>query len=237
MTCEDVPKKLIENMLGLLSPEDREELERHAKSCPACAERMEKIRMVRSAIADKETIPPPDWEVSWQVIAEKTLRKKRRFAFPMFRYHWALAVGLASIFILGAIAGKVIFFKPKPAPISDIFAGMNAESAWRSYADSIELLLVDFGNRAEVDRPRNIKKREKELVGRLLAETRVLKELLAQERDDARIALLNDVELILVGIANLKPGDKESAENIAKIVREGPLKSRLRTILSSDIIL
>ena len=41
--------------------------------------------------------------------------------------------------------------KLRPSP--EVFAGMSPESAWRGYADRLELLLVDFGNRADVERP------------------------------------------------------------------------------------
>lgn len=236
MTCEDFKRELAMVMIGNGPPDEQRELEIHAKSCPACAARMEKARRIRSAIANKETIPLPDWEVSWRVIAGKALRKNQRFAFPSFRNRWALAASLASIFILGAVAGKVFLFKSNQITPSDISTRINAESAWRSYAESIELFLLDFGNQTDVKRQRNLEKRENELFRRLLAETRTLKEVLVMERDDARAVLLNDVELILVGIANLKPGDKESAENMAKIVRESPLKSRFKAVVSSNII-
>ena len=236
MTCEDFKWELAMALIGNGPPDEQRELEAHAKSCPACAASMEKARRIQWAIADKEKISLPDWEASWRVIAGKALRKNQRFAFPSFSNRWALAAALASIFILGAVAGKVFLFKSNQVTPSDISTRMNAVSAWQTYAESIELFLLDFGNQTDVKRQRNLEKRENELVRRLLAETRALKEVLVTEGDDTRAVLLNDVELILVGIANLRPGDKESAENMAKIVRESPLKSRFKAIVSSNII-
>jgi len=236
MTCEDFKWELAMAMIGHGPPDEQRELETHAKSCPACAANMEKARRIRWAIANKEKIPLPDWEASWRVIAGKALRKNQRFAFSSFRNRWALAAALASIFILGTMAGKVFLFKSNQVTLSDIFTRMESESAWRSYAERIKLFLLDFGNQTDVKRQRNLKKRKNELVRRLLAETRALKEVFVMERDDSRAVLLNDVELILVGIANLKPRDKESAENMAKIVRENPLKSRIKEIVSRKIV-
>ena len=114
---------------------------------------------------------------------------------------------------------------------------MDPESAWRGYADRLELLLVDFGNRAEVERPSALVRQEKAMVERILGETRALKALLSSEGDEARVSLLNDAELILARIADLRPGDKTSERSVAKIIRESPLKARLRTIGSSEPIL
>ena len=237
MTCEDVKKELALGVLGLASPDKLKDLESHAELCRECAKRIEKARRATAAIARNEPVPPPDWEASWQAIEAQAIRKKRPRAFSTLRNRWALAAAVAAVFILGAVAGRLFLFRPKPAPPSDIFAGVNPESVWRGYADRLELLLVDFGNRAEVEPPRNLVKQEKALIERILVETRALKSLLAREGDDARAALLNDAEGLLAKIASLKPGDKESEKNMAKVVRESPLKSKLRTLISSETIL
>jgi predicted anti-sigma-YlaC factor YlaD len=237
MTCEDVKKELALGMLGLGSPDKQKELEIHVESCRDCAQRIGKARSAKAAIAGNEPVPPPDWDASWREIDAQALRKKRPLAFPTLRDRWALAAVVAAVFILGAVAGRLLLFNPKPTPPSDIFAGMSPAAAWRGYADRLELLLVDIGNRAEIERTRNIIQREKALIEQLLAETRALKSLFAIQGDDARAALLNDAELILAKIVNLKPGDKKSSEEMAKIVRESPLKTKLRTIKYSDVIL
>ena len=237
MTCEDVKKELALGVLGLASPDKLKDLESHAELCRECAKRIEKARRATAAIARNEPVPPPDWEASWQAIEAQAIRKKRPRAFSTLRNRWALAVAVAAVFILGAVAGRLFLFRPKPAPPSDIFAGVNPESVWRGYADRLELLLVDFGNRAEVDRPTAIIRQERALVERILTETRALKSLLTNEGDGVRLSLLTDAERLLAQIANLKKGDKKSEQTMAKVVRESPLKSKLRTLISSETIL
>jgi hypothetical protein len=235
MTCEDVKKELALSMLGLGSPNKQRELGFHAESCPACAQRLEKALSAKTAIARNKPVPPPDWEASWQVI-EARVQKKRFLALPALRHRWALVSAVVTVFILGAVAGRIFLVNPTAAPHSDIFSGMNTETAWHGYADRLELLLVDFGNRIDVEPPPNILKQEKALIERILVETRALNSLLAREGDKSKVALLNDAELLLMHIANLRPGDKKSAGAMAKVVRESPLKSKLRAIISSEVI-
>jgi hypothetical protein len=71
----------------------------------------------------------------------------------------------------------------------------------------------------------------------ILAETRALKSLLAEQEDAARLSLLREAEALLLKIANMKPGDRTSERSMSKIVRESPLKAKLRTMGSSDSIL
>jgi hypothetical protein len=237
MTCDEVQKELALGLVGLGSPGKLKEIEAHAETCRECARRLEKARTAEKALAKKEPGREPDWERSWRVIESRSIRTKRVPAFQFLRSRWALISAIVVVFILGAVAGRIFLFGPKASQSPDIFAGANPESAWRSYADRLELLLVDIGNRAEVDQPTAIIRQEKALVERILIETRALKSVLADEGDDARLSLLNDAERLLAQIANLKPGDKKSEQTMAKVVRESPLKSKLRTLISSETIL
>ncbi len=235
MTCEDVKMELALSMLGLGSPNKQRELGFHAESCPACAQKIGKALSAKTAISRIKPVPPPDWETLWQVI-EARVQNKRSPALPALRHRWALVAAVVTVFILGAVAGRIFLVRPTPAPRSDIFAGMNPETAWHGYADRLELLLVDFGNRIDVEPPPNILEQEKDLIERILVETRALNSLLAQEGDKSKVGLLKDVELILMKIVKLRPGDKRSSEAMAKVVRESTLKSKLRTLMSSDEI-
>jgi len=60
---------------------------------------------------------------------------------------------------------------------------------------------------------------------------------LANDGDTVKVSLLNDAELLLSKIADLRPGDNTSEQSVAKIIRESPLKARLRTLGASETIL
>jgi hypothetical protein len=239
MTCDDVKRELALRLVGLGTDEKASEVEAHARDCPTCAMRLEKARAAKKELEDEVSPQCPDFEASWEIIESQSLNKERAARLPFFRRRWVLAGGVAAVFLLGAIAGRVFLFGPHktPAAASMPFVGTDPDAAWSAYADRLELLLVDFGNRADVERPADYLRREKELFGHILAETRALKSLLADRQDDARLSLLREAEALLTKIANLKPGDRASERNTAKIVRESPLKAKLRTLESSDSIL
>lgn len=229
MTCDEVRKELALGILGLGAPGKQKEIEFHAESCPDCARQMEKARAVQAGLAMKGPSTPPDWAASWRTIEAQSVQKRRFPSFSAHRRRWAfVGVSLVAAFILGAFMARIFLSGPKPASSPEVFAGVNPEAAWLGYADRLELLLVDIGNRADVERPRELVKQEKALVERILAETRMLKSLLAIEGNEERLSLLNDAEEILKKIAGDKEGDKEAERNASKIVRASTLKAKLQ---------
>jgi len=237
MTCEEVKKELALRLVGLGDAGKDPEIEAHAKSCSACAARWEKAGAAARAIEAGCAVRDRDVEASWQAIAARSFGNERREARPFPARRWALASGIVMIFVLGAIAGRIFLFGPKaePAP-AELSASINPESSWRAYANRLELLLVDIGNRAEVERPADYVRQEKALVEHILSETRSLRSAFAGRGDDIRLSLLNEAESLLAKIANLRPGDVKSERSVAKIVRESPLKAQLRAIGSPELI-
>jgi hypothetical protein len=229
MTCEEIRKELALGILGLGAPDKKKELELHAECCPDCARRMEKARNAYRELGVKEPSATPDWAVSWRKIEAGSMRKIRLQSLSARRRRWAFAGAvLVAVFILGAIAGRVFLVGPKSASSPALFSGIDPRAAWPGYADRLELLLVDIGNRADVERPQELVKQEKALIGRILEETRALKTILDFEDDESRLALLNEAENILAKILALRGNDKTTDEMAKGIVRSSPLKSQLQ---------
>lgn len=239
MTCDDVKKELALRLVGLGAPEKSGEVEVHARACPVCAESLEKVLGVEKTLAVDRPADNPDFEASWWIIESRSPGRTRKPAFPSLNRRWALAGAVIAVLALSALAGRIFLFGPKatPAAAPEVFVGTDPKAAWSAYADRLELLLVDFGNRADVERPTDYVRRERELFEHILAETRTLKSLLADRQDAARLALLGEAEALLLKIADLKPGDRASERSTAKIVRESPLKAKLRTMGSLESIL
>jgi hypothetical protein len=238
MTCDEVKRELVLRLIGLGAPEKDREIEAHARTCANCAKRLEKARAAEKALKIDHLAQDADFEASWQIIEARSVGRNDRGMFSFFSRRWALAGAIVIVFVLGAIAGRMFLFGPKKAPAAtDMFAEMGPELAWRNYADRLELLLVDFGNRADVERPADYVRREKALVDHILAETRALKSLLAGRDDDARLSLLREAEALLGKIADIDPTDKSAERSVAKIVRQSPLKAKLRKMGPSESIL
>jgi hypothetical protein len=228
MTCEEVKKDLALGILGLGAPDKQKDIDLHVESCPDCARRRKKAWAARSGLAMKDPVTPPNWVASWRKIETQSVRKRRFPIFSAHRRRWAfVGAGLVAAFILGAFMARVFLSGPKTASSPEIFAGVNSEAAWLGYADRLELLLVDIGNRADIERPKELLKQEKLLVDRILEETRTLKKILAIAGNEDQLSLLNDAEDLLNKIAGDEAGDKEAERNAAKIVRASTLKAKL----------
>ncbi len=237
MNCEEVKKELALRLVGLGDAGKSAGIEAHVKECPACAGTLEKAITAEKTMEAERTAGGADFEKAWRGIAARSFERKERRPLPTFGRRWALAGGIIVVFILGGLAGRIFLFGPKKAEApAATFADMSPETAWRGYADRLELLLVDIGNRAEVERPADYVRREKALVEHILAETRSLKSLLVNQEDDGRLSLLREAEALLVKIAKARPGDLNSERSIARIVRESPLKAQLRAVGSPEMI-
>jgi hypothetical protein len=237
MNCEEAKRELALVLGGIDDREARGRLAEHAAECPDCAGKLEKASAIAAARGSQKPVQEPDWERSWREIKARSFQGRRQSLFRVRRNRWAFAAAVAVVFVLGAIAGRIFLFGPKAAAPEVVFAGMDTESAWRAYADRLELLLIDVGNRTEAERPKDMVRLERAMVEHILAETRSLKTLLAGDEEDVRVSLLTEAEILLAKIASLKPGEKSSGRDASRLVRESALRAKLNSILDSEPIL
>jgi len=80
-----------------------------------------------------------------------------------------------------------------------------------------------------------LSKAESRLLGDLLLQTRILKQLIARRNDPQALRLIDDLEMILVGLSNLKAGDRESREFLNRMIEDKDLKFRLKILSGFDI--
>jgi len=71
----------------------------------------------------------------------------------------------------------------------------------------------------------------------MLAETRLLQALAASSRNAELGAFLEEMESILLSLTNLKPGDRDSAGQLDRTIRERRIRSKLRDFSSADLTL
>ena len=237
MNCEETKKELALVLGGKDDREARGRLTEHAAECPACVRKLEKALAIAAARGSQEPVQEPDWERSWREIKARSFQRRRPSLFPVGRNRWAFAAAIVLIFVLGAIAGRIFLFGPTAAAPEAVSAEIDPESAWRAYADRLELLLIDVGNRTEVERPKDMVRLERAMVEHILAETRSLKSLLAGPGEDVRLSLLSEAEILLAKLASLKPGEKSSGRDASRLIRESALKAKLRSVLDSEEIL
>ena len=105
MNCEESKNLITISVFGKLTPSEKDQLEAHLRECSRCARINEKMGKLTKPVNDKEDIPLPDKEKSWQIIWAKAVKRKdgwlERFVpkTPVFRVAYAfllLVVGFAA---------------------------------------------------------------------------------------------------------------------------------------------
>jgi hypothetical protein len=92
MNCEEYKNLITISVFGELTQEELTQLKAHLRDCPECAATYERSEKLSELSDQKENIPVPDKEKSWQIIAAKALKQKRgwldRFVVqkPVFQY-------------------------------------------------------------------------------------------------------------------------------------------------------
>lgn len=96
MNCEESKNFMTVNVYGKLTPLERAKLETHLRQCSRCRSLYEKSGKLGNLFNDKDDIPLPDKEKSWQIIAAKAVKRKgswfERFVprKPVFQFSFAL---------------------------------------------------------------------------------------------------------------------------------------------------
>ena len=189
-------------------------------------------------LEDQETLSLPEWEKSWKLIEQKIFQKKQHIFQYSPRNKWILATAAVSlVFILGFFIGRQFLYTK-----STLYKTANnivdfTQTPIESYVESLELLLINFNNRSDQPLEQGLRQLEEELVSNMLMQTRLLKYFISQEEHNADILyLLDDLELLLMSMSNLKPEDKESADQLNVFIRESQLRLRLRQLILAQSI-
>lgn len=227
MNCEDFKNMLITGIYGRLNPGDQEAMEDHVRHCQSCEAAYREAKTYLGAFESNDPVPLPDWDKSWDVIAARALKPKRRFPlFPHYR-RITLAAGAAIlVFVIGLMAGRQLYGPDGRPDQLHNWAGYTYTSN-QNYAENLELLLINFTNRGDKPADQEFSQAEQAIVRDILTQTRLLKQIALTRDDNFLLNLLDDIELILVGISNLDPSDKNSADQLNQFIQKKSLKLRL----------
>jgi len=237
MNCEEAKNMMTVGVFGTLSAEEKAILDEHLGNCPSCARIFEKEKASWPSFDVPDEGPHPDWERSWDVIAARALGRPKTWRLFGVPVRWAVAAAsLLVVFALGYFAGRR-YLKPPAGPAASLLTAAAEPSPLISYADSLEPVLIDFLNRGKTEQPQEIADLERRIVRSMLAETRLLQALAASSKNDELGAFLEEMESILLSLANLKPGDRDSADELDRTIRERRIRSKLRDLSSADLTL
>ena len=111
MNCEECKNLITVSVFGKLTSQEKRQLEDHLRECPECTRIYKRSENLSSLFEDKEEIPLPDKERSWEIISTKVIQRKsgQTIFFPYKKWAFA-ASALVIVFILGFLIGKQVFF-------------------------------------------------------------------------------------------------------------------------------
>ncbi len=234
MNCEECKNLITVSVYGKLTSSERSQLEDHLRECSECTRIYKKSENLSSLFEDKEEIPLPDKEKSWDIISSRAVprERKRTIYFPYKKWAFA-ASALVIVFLLGFLIGKQVFF-PGPGETSPESAALqDYESPLLRYTEGLEPILIDFVNRTDAQKQQEMSDIEKLVVKDMLTQTKLLKHLISRRDDPRLLQLLEDIEFILVGISNLSPQDQESAAQLTRLIRDNEIKFKLKAFFAS----
>ncbi len=203
-----------------LSRPDKKNVQEHLSKCNDCTIKFNKIKQVVSKIHSiTDNLPEPVWDKSWQVIKENVEKKPGRerfsFHFPSFNRRLAAAYSIF-IFILGLIAGKILFFSTPPVKIETFRSPQNIQLAIREYLEDIKPVIIEYVNYRPIYKNKEEIAFDKKLALQLLYRNRILRYRTSKARNNDLQQLLEELEIILIEISNLSSNNNES-ENLFMI--------------------
>ncbi len=236
MNCNDCRDLIVAGIYGTLPSQEKKDLEEHAQACPGCAQILRELGGYLGLLVEKKEIPLPDWERSWEVISERMRRPhKHRIVYILSKRTVYAAAAVIVVFITGLLIGKHFM-----GPTREIILS-TPESVYSSYhipvnnyAESIEPILVNFTNRGEYQLPEELLEMERKVINEMRSQTMLLRYIALRSGDLDLQYLLEDLEIILVSIANLRKEDEDAARQLEHFIRERAVTMRLRQIMKEE---
>ena len=232
MNCQQAEKMIITAVYGTLNNEEELVLKEHLSQCRECTRRWEQTASLRKQDDRNSGIPLPDPDRSWGVIADR-LSKRRRIRPYRHNWRWApAAAALMIVFAAGFFFGRRLLIVP---PASQVPLPLSlSEISLENYADFLQPVLVNFSNQDSAQNPKSLRRLERRIVSDLLNRTRLLKSFIPENGNPVLRELLQDLEFILTAMDNLEPGDRDTARNLAGLIRNNDVSLRLRQLIMTQ---
>jgi len=218
-------EELILHYYGDVGPADQARIDDHLARCGACTAAGAQLESLLQLVESRPTPEPgPGFERDVWARLEPHLDSGRDgwrawIAAP----RWALAGGLAALLVLAFVAGRFSGEVPAAPPgLSSQDRGASErvlQSAVGDHLDRSQMMLVELVN-ADSDRP-DAPIGEQSQAADLVSANRLFRQSAEQSGDTAIADILDDLERVLLEVANA-PADVTSGER-------ADLKSRIET--------
>ncbi len=224
MRCKNYKEKIILYLYGELDEKGKAEVESHIRECTDCGQDLAYTRKVFKALDEtQDVIPEATWEKCWKEIntgiAEKPGNKKRFFALPRWAYATA---SILVIFVAGIIIGR-FWLAPgaksslQPAALSPVSAA-SYQPVLQNFIEDLKPVLVEYANYS-AKKEKEVIVMDKEVARNLIIQNILLRRIVA-EKNPTALQFLEDVDIVLKEIANLKSGDQQTPSLIKELIEQ-----------------
>jgi hypothetical protein len=224
MRCKNYKEKIILYLYGELDEKGKAEVESHIRECADCAQDLAYTKEVFNALDEaQDKITEANWEKCWKeingTIAEKPGQKKSFFAFPRPVY---AAAGILVIFVAGMLIGRFWLApgarsKLQPAGVSLVSATSN-QPVLQDFIEDLKPVLVEYANYS-AKKEKEVIVMDKEVARNLIIQNILLRRIVA-EKNPTALQFLEDVDIVLKEIANLKSGDQQTPSLIKELIEQ-----------------
>lgn len=230
MKCKKYKEKIVLYLYGELNDSDMAELESHVKECPDCLEDLEYTKKIFKIVEEnKEVAPEANWEKCWREIGAGTQVQPRKQKSFLLVPRWVYATAaLLVVFVLGALIGRHWFFPSQKSPLEPGVSQGSMNLALNEYIDEIKPILIEYANYTTSEEEETIVI-DKEFVRSLLIQNLLLKELIAKS-DPSLIPLLEDLDIILKELSNMRKGDELTPSMIKELIHEREILFKMEII-------
>ncbi len=220
MKCKKYKEKIVLYLYGEINESEKVEVETHVKECPACLEDLEYTKTVFKLVEDnKEVAPEANWEKCWREIGAGTQVEPRKQKSFLLAPRWVYAAAaLFLVFVLGALIGRYWFFPSQESPLEPGITQGSMNLAMNEYIDEIKPILIEYANYTTPVEEETIVI-DKEVVHNLLIQNLLLKDLIAKS-DPSLIPFLEDLDIILKELSNMRRGDELTPSMIKELIHE-----------------
>jgi hypothetical protein len=242
MPCTKYEPLLAAKLFGDLDSGEQARLEEHLATCDSCREQLAAFQQVVSGIGrpTRPDMPQHFWDGYWHRLIERMDKesapvhsfweKVREFFSTKWSWGWQVAAA-ASLLVLGMVIGQYLSMKDASVeivttqPSPTIMTAHDANARTAQLLERSKILLIGIVN-DDFDAARSSDLARQRKVSRsLLQETRALQADLSSSPDRRLQQLLQQLEPVLVQIANLEIEHDLSSVDLVRdgIDREGLL--------------
>lgn len=222
MKCKRYKERIILHLYGELSDRESENLKAHLRTCPDCAREFEYTKEVFSVLDEirPQTVPEVDAAGNWAALRSGIEAPSPRRSRQPMPPRWAFAGAvLMLVFVLGIFLGRQWLAHDIQTVSRQNPGEKYLQSQLQQHLEDLKPIVVGYSNINPDNAGTQTVTLDREAARALLTQNLLLRRLLIQS-DPATAQLLDDVDLVLMEIANLSGGDTETQASIKRLIQE-----------------